>query len=309
MNTPTLDLRSGGLDRPEVIDLLSEHLRSLAAITPPESMHALNLDALRHPSVTFWSAWEGDEVLGCGALKELAPGHGEIKSMRTARAHLRKGVADAVLQRIIAEAARRGYRRLSLETGNTEPFRPAHRLYEKHGFTLCGPFGDYRDDPHSVFMTRELATGAPAALRPTTAADFAQLLVLFRQLWPTKTIDPARLRAVFERALATPHKRYFCAVDGNQVIGLGAVSFKDNLWQEGEIAYVEELVVHEEHRARGVGSQLLNHLVAEAEQRGCVRLELDTAFHREAAHRFYERHGMQKRAFLFSRVLTPRRGA
>ncbi len=156
MNSPTMELRRGGLDRPEVIDLLGEHLRALTAITPPESMHALNLDGLRHPAVTFWSLWAGTEVLGCGALKELTPRHGEIKSMRTAKAHLRKGVGRAVMQGIIAEAERRGYRRLSLETGGTEYFRPAHRLYESFGFTLCGPFGEYRDDPNSVFMTKEL---------------------------------------------------------------------------------------------------------------------------------------------------------
>ncbi len=142
------------------------------------------------------------------------------------------------------------------------------------------------------------------SIRPATPGDLDQLLALFRQLWPTKTIVPARLRTVFERVLATPYKRYFCAMAGEQVVGLGSVSFKDNLWQEGEIAYVEELVVDENQRGQGIGSLLLNHLVAQAEARGCIRIELDTAFHRESAHRFYERHSMQKRAFLFSRVLA-----
>ncbi|MBK8475753.1 MAG: GNAT family N-acetyltransferase [Opitutaceae bacterium] len=304
MNSPTMELRTGGLDRPEVIDLLAEHLRTLTAITPPESMHALNLDALHHPAVTFWSLWAGNEVLGCGALKELSPVHGEIKSMRTANAHLRTGVGRVVMQGIIAEAQRRGYRRLSLETGRTEYFRPAHRLYETFGFTLCGPFGDYQNDPNSAFMTKELGRSTATYIRPANLGDFDQLLVLFRQLWPTKTIVPGRLGTIFARVLATPYKRYFCAVDDAHVVGLGAVSFKDNLWQEGEIAYVEELVVREDQRRKGVGSLLLDHLVAQAEARGCLRIELDTAFHREAAHRFYERHGMQKRAFLFSRVLA-----
>lgn len=140
-------------------------------------------------------------------------------------------------------------------------------------------------------------------LRPARLEDFDQLLVLFRQLWPTKLIVPARLREVFARVVATPYKYYLCAVDGERVIGLGAVSFKDNLWQEGVIAYVEELVVHEDCRGRGIGSQLLEHLTALASERGCRRIELDSGFQRPDAHRLYERHGMAKRAFLFSRVL------
>jgi ribosomal protein S18 acetylase RimI-like enzyme len=141
-------------------------------------------------------------------------------------------------------------------------------------------------------------------IRPATIEDFDQLLGLFRQLWPTKAIVPERLRLVFSRVIETPYKQYFCAVEGGMTVGLGSVSFKDNLWQEGEIAYVEELVVHENCRGKGAGSMLLEHLISLAMDRGCRRIELDTAFHREAAHRFYEKHGLEKRAYLFSRVLN-----
>jgi len=141
----------------EIVGLLAEHLQSLAKVTPEESRHALNLDGLRQPDVTFWTVWLDTELAGCGALKELDAEHGEVKSMRTARAHLRKGVAAAVLEHIIAEAKRRGYRRLSLETGASEEyFAPAHQLYQKFGFRRCGPFGDYVRDPNSVFMTMAL---------------------------------------------------------------------------------------------------------------------------------------------------------
>ena len=119
-------------------------------------MHALDLAALRKPGITFWSAWDGAELLGCGALKELAPGHGEIKSMRTATPHLRKGVAAAILHHILEEAGRRSYRRLSLETGSGDAFAPALSLYARFGFQPCDPFADYVLDPHSVFMTLEL---------------------------------------------------------------------------------------------------------------------------------------------------------
>jgi putative acetyltransferase len=151
-----MDIRIDDLSGQQVAQLLSEHLQGMALHSPPESIHALDLDALRKPEITFWSAWEDGELMGCGAIKELDSRHGEIKSMRTASAHLRKGVAAALLRRMFDEAKRRSYRQLSLETGSTEAFAPAHRLYAAFGFKLCGPFADYVDDPFSVFMTREV---------------------------------------------------------------------------------------------------------------------------------------------------------
>jgi putative acetyltransferase len=144
------------LNGPEIAELLAEHLRCMAAVSPPESIHALNLDGLRKPDITFWSVWLGQELVGCGALKELDAEHGEIKSMRTAAGRLRKGVASFVLQHIIGEAKQRGYRRLSLETGSMPYFAPAHALYQRFGFKHCAPFADYCEDPNSIFMTREL---------------------------------------------------------------------------------------------------------------------------------------------------------
>lgn len=151
-----MEIRNGQLDHPAVIALLHEHLLGMAELSPPESIHALDLDCLRDPAVSFWSAWQGDALLGCGALKQLDPTHGEIKSMRTAAEHRRKGVADALLRHIVAEARRRAYRRISLETGAMAGFAPAHALYAAFGFVECGPFAHYVDDPHSRFMTREL---------------------------------------------------------------------------------------------------------------------------------------------------------
>src|ERR1041384_2395087 len=151
-NRPEMKIRVDDLSGPEIAEFLREHLRSLAEVSPPESRHALNLDELRKPGLTFWSVWEGGEVVGCGALKELDPQHGEIKSMRTAAAHLRKGVGSAVLKHIILEAKRRGDRRLSLETGSMPYFAPAHALYRKFEFEQCAPFGDYLQDPNSLFM-------------------------------------------------------------------------------------------------------------------------------------------------------------
>jgi len=150
----TMDIRIDELRSPEVAALLQEHLDDMAQHSPPESIHALDLERLRRPEITFWTVWENGALLGCGAIRQLDDTHGEIKSMRTSKRHRRKGVAAFMLQHILDEAARRGYQRLSLETGSPAAFGPARELYARFGFTYCGPFGDYIDDPFSVFMTR-----------------------------------------------------------------------------------------------------------------------------------------------------------
>jgi putative acetyltransferase len=149
-------IRVDDLAGPEIQALLEEHLRNMYELSPPESVHALDLAALRRPEITFWTAWSERALVGCGALKELDPVHGEVKSMRTASAHRRKGVGRAMLEHIIAEARARSYRRLSLETGSMAAFLPARRLYESFGFAYCAPFADYPDDPNSAFMTLSL---------------------------------------------------------------------------------------------------------------------------------------------------------
>lgn len=149
-----MDIRVDNLNGPEIAQLLQEHLQSMALHSPPESVHALDLQALRKPDITFWSAWQDDTLVGCCALKALDPFHGEIKSMRTSSLHLRKGVAAKLLAHVIQEAERRLYRRLSLETGSAAAFAPAHKLYIRFGFQPCEPFGTYVEDPYSVFMTR-----------------------------------------------------------------------------------------------------------------------------------------------------------
>jgi putative acetyltransferase len=151
-----MDIRVDDLSSPEIIRLPHEHLRSVALHSPPESVHALGLEAPRNPDITFWSAWQDSELMGCGAIKELDSRHGEIKSMRTASSHLRKGVAARLMHHILEEAERRSYERLSLETGSMDAFAPARSLYASFGFKPCGPFANYVEDPYSVFMTREV---------------------------------------------------------------------------------------------------------------------------------------------------------
>lgn len=143
--------------RPEVLVLLQEHLRNMHEISPPESIHALDVDRLKGPDISFWTISEGDTLLGCGALKQIDPQHGELKSMRTPHALRRRGAGRAMLAYLIDEAHRRGYARLSLETGAMDAFKPAWTLYASFGFTFCQPFADYRPDPNSVFMRLDLA--------------------------------------------------------------------------------------------------------------------------------------------------------
>ncbi|MCD0453400.1 GNAT family N-acetyltransferase [Actinocorallia sp. API 0066] len=144
------------LSGPEIAAFLEAHVQDMRAITPLESKHALDLDGLRVKEITFWSVYDGDELVGCGAIKAHDADLGEIKSMRTSPARRRGGVAAFLLDHMITEARATGLTRLSLETGATEHFLPARKLYERFGFTYTGPFADYTDDPHSAYMTRVL---------------------------------------------------------------------------------------------------------------------------------------------------------
>ncbi|WP_039915750.1 GNAT family N-acetyltransferase [Cellvibrio mixtus] len=149
-----MHIRIDDLTSPDIAELLNEHLQDMYATSPPESVHALDLDKLRKPEITFWSVWDNNELVGCGAIKELDPTHAEIKSMRSSNRFRGKGVGKKMLEHILLVASQRNYQRLSLETGSQDFFIPARKLYERYGFENCGPFADYKEDPYSVFMTR-----------------------------------------------------------------------------------------------------------------------------------------------------------
>ena len=154
---PAAVVREGGLDHPAVVALLEEHARGMLANSPPESCHFLDLSGLRAADVTFFTAWDGDALLGCGALKQLSADHGEVKSMRTVADRLRSGAGSAILTTIIDTARARGMARLSLETGSTPAFDAAHALYARFGFVPCTAFGDYPAyDPFGQFYTLAL---------------------------------------------------------------------------------------------------------------------------------------------------------
>ena len=152
----TVDIQSAVLDTPEFITLIETHAALMLSLSPPDSCHFLPLEGLREPNVTVWEMRDQGELIGCGALKELTPTHGEVKSMHILQKARGRGLSHKMLKHIMAVAEDRGYQRLSLETGQPEGFRAAITLYEQHGFSFCGPFGDYVEDPNSVFMTRAL---------------------------------------------------------------------------------------------------------------------------------------------------------
>ncbi|MGI9504500.1 MAG: GNAT family N-acetyltransferase [Geminicoccaceae bacterium] len=156
-----MDIRLDDLRGPEIKALLLAHLDTMAEHSPPGSRHALDLNGLRAPEVTFWTVWENVDLVGCGALKALDDRHGEIKSMHTGKAHRGKGIAERLVVHILEEARQRDYHRLSLETGSMAAFQPARKLYEKFGFSECAPFADYKLDPYSTFMTLELVGRPP----------------------------------------------------------------------------------------------------------------------------------------------------
>ena len=155
-----LDIRLDDLSDPRIEAFMQEHLQDMYAVSPPESVHALEMDRLRQPDIAFWSAWlrdtESDLLVGTGALKRLDAAHAELKSMRTSARHRGRGIARQLLNHLLHEARVRGFARVSLETGPQPFFEPARQLYFQHGFAECGPFADYGPDPYSFFMTRDL---------------------------------------------------------------------------------------------------------------------------------------------------------
>ncbi|MEA3264897.1 MAG: GNAT family N-acetyltransferase [Pseudomonadota bacterium] len=153
---PEYRITQDDLTGPEIAALLRLHLDEMHQWSLPESVHAMPIERLRQPDVTFFSAWDGARLAACGAIKHLADDHGELKSMRAHPDYRGQGAGKAILLHLLGEAQARGYGRVSLETGRPEPFLPARRLYERHGFTECPPFADYTEDPFSICMTKTL---------------------------------------------------------------------------------------------------------------------------------------------------------
>ncbi|SET42444.1 GNAT family N-acetyltransferase [Thalassotalea agarivorans] len=155
-----MNIRLDDFSSPQVAQLLQEHLADMRRISPPESVHALDLEKLKTKDIHFWTAWEDDTLLACAAIKRLSQAHGEIKSMRVAQVHQGKGIASNLMVFLLNQAKQLGYSKLSLETGTQSFFKPAHQLYQKFGFKASAPFADYKLDPNSCFFTCNLSETA-----------------------------------------------------------------------------------------------------------------------------------------------------
>ena len=149
-------IQSANLEAPEFIALIDTHAELMLSLSPPGSCHFLPMEGLKDPSVTVWEMRDGEDLVGCGGLKEISETHGEIKSMHTLSAKRGAGLGRKMLNHVMTEAKARGYERLSLETGSMDGFKPSRTLYQSSGFEICPPFGDYVEDPYSVFMTKLL---------------------------------------------------------------------------------------------------------------------------------------------------------
>lgn len=285
-----MEIRRDDLSGAKIQALLAEHLADMHRISPRESVHALDLDGLRQPNITFWTIWSGTDLLGCGALKELDARHGEIKSMRTARAHRRTGVGKTMLIHILHEAKRRGYDQLSLETGSMKEFEPARQLYASFGFTPCEPFADYWNDPNSVFMTKRIADSGqtreglstPAPLHdyevssdPTRLDLDAIHAYLSRSYW-----SPDIPRSVVQRAIQ--HSICFGVYHLREQVGFARV-----VTDRATFAYLADVFILEAHRGRGLSKKLMASVMAHPDLQGLRRFMLAT----RDAHGLYRQFG------------------
>ena len=300
------------LSRAEVLALLDEHLQNMHELSPPESVHALDLDKLRQPDITFWSAWDGPVLLGCGALKELDRQHGEVKSMRTSGALRRQGAGRSLLAKIIAVARSRGYERLSLETGAMEAFTPAQTLYESFGFVRCGPFGGYVDDPNSVFMTLSLvdhlALGnlVSEPIREASGEQdykaFAQLISEYvawlrlryeEDAWfINQVLDRQSLSSELESlptVYGPPNGRVFVAMHGNEVRGCGGYRrIADGVCE------MKRVFVPARFQGTGLGRRICSALLSSARADGFKLMKLDSGKRLKEAFALYQSLGFRE---------------
>ncbi len=297
------------LSRPQIGALLEEHLASMRRISPPESVHALDVDKLRRPEVTFWSAWDDATLLGCGALKTLDASHGEVKSMRTPERLRRRGAGRALLATIVETARARGLRRLSLETGSQPAFDPAHRLYESFGFVRCGPFGDYTDDPNSVFMTLDLTRSEPACadvLVPMSAAFYETFLPMAVESYARQNVSAGRWPAagavelsraeharILPAGLATPGMHLYEIRDPSGGATVGTLWFAVQTATGTPTGYVFNIEVDAAHRRAGYARRAFVELEAIARGLGIEAIGLNVFAFNAAARALYEELGYE----------------
>lgn len=319
----TLRIGPDDLTGEAVLALLQLHLDEMHQWSPPESVHAMPADRLRRPDVAFFCAWDGDVLAGCGAIKHLDARHGELKSMRAAPAYRGRGVGRAILAHLLAEARRRGYARVSLETGRPEAFQPAQDLYRAHGFVECAPFGDYVANDFSICMTLALSADHPAIdavagrpvnagmnLRPALAADAAPLARLGTDSFVAKfghLYNPQDLASFLKDShseakvageIANPGLRVMLAHDDDgNLLGFCKLVMECG-WPDhargGRVIELKQLYAAPEATGRGIGGALMDWAVAEAAAFGADEIQLSVYAENPGAQKFYARYGFEK---------------
>lgn len=284
----------GDFSDPRVVALLRRHLEGMQAHSPPEACHVLDLSGLQAPDIRFWTAWDGEALMGCGALKALDALGGEVKSMRTDDTHLRKGVGAAILDHILAEARARGYQRISLETGSGPDFEAALSLYRRYGFTLGEAFGGYQPTPFTQFFHLDLWKDAVNGLHilpftPERAQQFHDINVEWiAEMFRVEATDREVLENPVARIMAPGGDILFVAAQGLGIIGAGA------LQKTGDGQFeLTKMGVLKSARGRNAGAFLLDALIRRAEELGTARLYLLTNTICATAIHLYEQAGFE----------------
>jgi len=296
----------GDFNDARVKALLTRHLAGMHAHSPPGHVFALDWSALQRPEISFYTLWDGEELLGCGALKELDPRAGEIKSMRTADAHVRKGVGTAILEHIIGEARRRGYSQLSLETGSGPAFTPALSLYRKYGFVDGDAFGNYQTSSFNQFLHLALDAAhareaTQAHVRQASPSDIQTIVAILSEaaawlqqrgmgMWRTNELAAERI------ADDVTHGLFYVAEVGAPV---GTIKFQladTEFWPDvpgGDSAFVHRLAVRRAFAGKGISTALLTWAAQQAVASGRRFLRLDCEASRTTLRAVYERFGFR----------------
>lgn len=282
--------------RDHSVYLLKRHLDFTASV-PPGIRHALDVDGLAVPSISFWTVWESETPVACAALKELSATSGEIKSMHVIDERRGHGIADGIMAHLIAEARGRSYADLSLETGSTEGYVPARRMYARHGFVECEPFADYREDPMRTYMTlamrRSPDTAAGFEFRlddPGSEHALEMLRAHLKHAYDSS--PPESVFALDSAGLSAPGLEYWTIWQNDACVGCGA------LRPIGDGAFeLKSMHTLQAHRGKGVGAATVDFLVARARERGAETVMLETGSNDAyaAARRLYARHGFTER--------------
>jgi phosphinothricin acetyltransferase len=293
-----MEILRGDLADPRIVALLETHLTQCRAVTPAKSVHALDVSGLARPDIEVFAGFDGESLVGVGALKLLGDGRGEVKSMHVAASLRGGGAGSAILAHIVATARAQRLKRLNLETGSWDYFYPARRLYRRHGFRDTGPFGDYRPDPSSVFLTLNLGDEAPLVeTRAAEARDLPALLAIYNQIVAASTAiyrdDPTTLeeRAAWLAARMAAGFPVLVAERGGEVLGYASYGEFRGAFPGYRFTVEHSVHLSDSARGRGVGVVLMGHLLDHAREMGVHMMLGAVDADNAASLKFHEKLG------------------